>query len=264
MNATLTPGTRRSRRSAARLLGLAIAMTVVLSGCATKRDLRDLRDELVSLQLRQDSMFRETQLQNRLLLDTLRSGFAAQLDQRGETSHRFAQLDQNLARLEEMVTQTQLLMAQLNERLANLTAAPPPALGDPAAPVGGLSAGEARTMYEAGVEKMQEGAYSTARAAFEALLEQYQNDPLAPEAQYQLAETYYLEDDHARAIEELEKVERQWPRAPRAPVALLRAGVISEEQGERDAARAYYQQVRQRFPSSDAAREAERRLDAIR
>ncbi|MGH7505563.1 MAG: tol-pal system protein YbgF, partial [Longimicrobiales bacterium] len=178
-------------------------------------------------------------------------------------SHRFAQLEQNLARLEEMVTQTQLLMAQLNERLEALTTSPPAAIGGPA-PVGGLSAGEARTMYEAGVAKAGEGAYSTARAAFEALLDQYPNDPLAPEAQYQLAETYYLEQEYDRAIEELEKVERQWPRSARAPAALLRAGVISEEQGERDAARAYYEQVRQRFPSSDEAREAARRLEALR
>src|SRR5690606_8726139 len=104
-------------RGRGRALAVALACALLLPACATKRDLKDLRDELVALQLRQDSLFRQTQAQNRLPPDTLRSAFAAQLDRRGQTSHRFTQLEQSLVRLEEMVNQTQLLIAQLNERL---------------------------------------------------------------------------------------------------------------------------------------------------
>ena len=255
----------RGRRRALfpRALAVPLAAALLLPGCATKRDLRDLRDELVSLQLRQDSMFRETQAQNRLLLDTLREAFAAQLDQRGQTSHRFTQLEQSLVRLEEMVNQSQLMMAQLTERLDRVP--PPPAAGVPSDPatLGGLSNAEAQSMYDAGVAKIDEGAYATARTAFEELLRQYPNDPLAPDAQYQLGETYAREENFDRAIEELQKVELNWPRSPRAMQALLRAGVISEERGELDAARMFYQQVLQRSPNSDAAREAQRRLQAI-
>jgi tol-pal system protein YbgF len=250
----------RGRGRALALLALAAAL---LPACATKRDLRDLRDEMVTLQASQDALFREIQAQNRLLLDTLRSSFAAQLDQRGQTTHRFTQLEQSLVRLEEMVNQTQLLMAQLNERLDRVPAPSPGGLPVDPSLGGGVSDTQARTMYDAGVAKIDEGAYSTARSAFEELLRQYPNDPLAPDAQYQLAETYAREEDFDRAIEELRKVEQQWPRSPRAPQALLRAGVISEEREEVDVAREFYRQVQQRYPASDAAREAERRLQAI-
>jgi tol-pal system protein YbgF len=249
-------------RGRGRALLLVLACTLVLPACATKRDLRDLRDELVALQLRQDSMFRQTQAQNRLLLDTLRSAFADQLDQRGQTSHRFTQLEQSLVRLEEMVNQTQLLMAQLTERLDRVPAPTATVPGaDPSTT--GFSSAEAQTMYEAGVTRMQD-VPATARSAFEQLLREYPNDPLAPDAQYQLAETYVLEQNYERAVEEMEKVEQQWPRSPRAPGAMLRAGIISLEQlDDRESARRYFEMVRSRFPGSEEYAEASRRLQAI-
>jgi tol-pal system protein YbgF len=249
-------------RGRGRALAVALACALLLPACATKRDLKDLRDELVALQLRQDSLFHQTQEQNRLLLDTLRSAFAAQLDQRGQTSHRFTQLEQSLVRLEEMVNQTQLLIAQLNERLDRV---PEPAASMPGADPSavGLSSAEARTMYDAGVSRMQD-VPATARSAFEQLLRQYPNDPLAPDAQYQIGETYVLEQDYERAVEEFEKVERQWPRATRAATALLRAGIVSQEQLEdRESARRYFEMVRSRFPASEEYAEASRRLQAI-
>lgn len=247
-------------RGRGRALAVALACALLLPACATKRDLKDLRDELVALQLRQDSLFRQTQAQNRLLLDTLRSAFAAQLDQRGQTSHRFTQLEQSLVRLEEMVNQTQLLIAQLNERLDRV---PEPSMPGADPSTTGLSSAEARTMYDAGVSRMQD-VPSTARTAFEQLLRQYPNDPLAPDAQYQIGETYVLEQNYERAVEEFEKVERQWPRAARAATALLRAGIVSEEQlDDRESARRYYEMVRSRFPGAEEYGEASRRLQAI-
>lgn len=249
-------------RGRGRALLLALACTLLLPACATKRDLKDLRDELVALQLRQDSLFRQTQAQNRLLLDTLREAFAAQLDQRGQTSHRFTQLEQSLVRLEEMVNQTQLLMAQLNERLDRV---PEPVAATPGADpsTSGLSSAEARTMYDAGVSRMQD-VPATARSAFEQLLREFPNDALAPDAQYQLAETYALEQSYERAVEEMEKVEQQWPRSPRAATALLRAGIISLEQlDDRESARRYFEMVRSRFPGAEEYAEATRRLQAI-
>lgn len=249
-------------RGRGRALLLALACALLLPACATKRDLKDLRDELVALQMRQDSLFQQTQAQNRLLLDTLRTAFAAQLDQRGQTSHRFTQLEQSLNRLEEMVNQTQLLMAQLNERLDRVPQ--PVSVTQSADPsTTGLSSAEAQTMYDAGVTRMQD-VPATARSAFEQLLREYPNDPLAPDAQYQLAETYVLEQQYERAIEEFEKVESQWPRSPRAATALLRAGIVSQEQlDDRESARRYYEMVVQRFPGSDEYAEANRRLQAI-
>jgi tol-pal system protein YbgF len=115
-----------------------------------------------------------------------------------------------------------------------------------------------------GMTSMQEQSWAAARVAFQAVLDNFPADPLAPDAQYQIAETFAAEGDTVRAVAELEKVEANWPRATRAPAALLRAGVLSEESGKKAAARAFYNKVVQQFPGKDEERIARERLNRIR
>src|SRR5690606_20791356 len=121
----------------------------------------------------------------------------------------------------------------------------------------------AEEFYALGVQKLGEGAYATARAAFQQVIREYPNDPRAADAQYQLAESYYAEQEYGEALSALELVPRQWPSSARAAGALYRAGVIAEEMGNRSRAREYYQEAVQRYPDSDEARQAAARLRAI-
>lgn len=250
---------RADVRARRRAIVVALA-ALALPACATKKDLKNLRDEMVLMQQHQDSLFRETQRQNRLLLDTMRTSFDMQRDAAGQTSHRFQQLEQNLKQLEEMLNQTQILFAQLMERLERQQTAVPQ-MGVGSQPAG---SGAVEPLYAAAMQRMQQGSYATARLGFEEILRQYPTDPRAVDAQFQLAETYYGEKNFDRAIEEFEKVERQWPRTDRAPEALLRAGIIAQEQKKSAKARELFQAIKQRYPSSDASAEADRRLRSIR
>jgi tol-pal system protein YbgF len=218
-----------------------------------------MREEMVAMQLHQDSLFRETQRQNRLLLDTMRTSFDMQRDAQGQTSHRFQQLEQNLKQLEEMLNLTQILFAQLMERLERQQTLPQ--MGMQPQTGGG---GAVEPLYAAAVQRMQQGSYATARLAFEEILREHPTDPRAVDAQYQLAETYNGEKNYDRAIEEFEKLERQYSRTDRAPEALLRAGIIAQEQKKNAKARELFQAIKQRYPSSDASAEADRRLRSIR
>ncbi len=241
----------------ARLLG--VVLLLVVAGCATKRDVRTLQQRIDALEQQQRSVAREMQQQTQLVLDTLRSGFAIQRDLRGETSHRFQQLEENLSRLEEMINQTQLVVAQLLERLER------PSMGGPSQNMGGTpSVGAAEDLYQQGMEFLQQQSYATARTVFEEIVRSFPNDPRAADAQFALAETYAGEGNAERALAEFEKVERQWPRAEKAPQALLRAGIVARDANQRDRAREYFQQVRQRFPASPEAQEAERLLRSLR
>jgi tol-pal system protein YbgF len=248
-------------RRAARGLVAGLCAALFVSGCATKKDLKLLRDEVVRMQVRQDSLFREMQRQNRMLLDTLRSSFSMQLDAQGQTSHRFQQLEQQVTRTEEVLLQLQTLVSQLTDRLERAPPAPSGGATQAAAAGGGRDAAEA---YALGMAKMQEQSWAAARVAFEQILSQYANDPLAPDAQYQFAETFAAEGDTVRALVELEKVEARWSNSPRAPGALLRAGILAEESGNRAAARAYYERVRQQYPNTDEGRLARQALTRLR
>ena len=74
-----------------RLLALALVL-VTLTGCATKRDLRDLRSEVVALQIRQDSLFQILQVQNDLLMDSVSGNREFILSSRGEIARTMWQL----------------------------------------------------------------------------------------------------------------------------------------------------------------------------
>lgn len=230
------------------------------AGCATKSDVRMLQQDIAQLRARQDSTLRETQRQNRMLLDTLRNIFDVQRNLGGQTSTRFQDIERQLSQLEEMLNQTRLLIGQLTQRLDQQAA---PQVSPVAGGAGAVSQGEVEAMYAAAVEKMREGSYATAMAGFVQLVEQYPTDARAAEAQFQIGEIHYLQERWSDAIDALAKIEEQWHDSPRAPDALLRAGIIAQERNMRTRARELYQRVRQSYPGSDAAQEAARRLRSI-
>jgi TolA-binding protein len=247
-------------------LSLGLAGAMAASGCATKKDLKLLRNEMLALQSHQDSLFKETQRQNRLLLDTLRASLSVQMDAQGQTSHRFQQLEQQLGRTEAILQQMQLSMANFTDQLDRQAATNPvrPA-GNGGTATAQPTAGEADEAYTAGMDKMQQGAYSSARYTFEFFLERFPTDPRAVEVQFQLAETYAQEADIERAITELVKLETTYGSTYQAKSAeaLLRAGVLAEERlDNKTRAREFYQTVTRRYPNTEAYREAQRRLSA--
>ena len=242
-------------RAAAALLLLG---GVAASGCATKKDIKLLRDEVIALQTRHDSTRVAMERQYRALFDTLRTGQMAQLDQAGQTSHRFRQLEESLDRTQQMLTDLQVLVtdlrAQLDEQRATQRAVSPYGTGQGPPPVGN---NVAANMLSGAQRMLQEGSPVTARLALEQLLAEHPYDPVAPDAQFFLAMTYEREGDHERAIAEMRKVWGQWPNAPRVAQAMLQAGIIAEEgEGDRELALEFYRDVRSRFPGSPEAQQA--------
>jgi tol-pal system protein YbgF len=76
---------------------------------------------------------------------------------------------------------------------------------------------------------MGEGAYGTAREAFQMLLREFRQHERAPDAQFQIGETYAAEKNYEQAVQELEIVAEEWPDSERAPQALYRAGIIAAD-----------------------------------
>jgi tol-pal system protein YbgF len=248
------------------LVGLAVAVTA--PACATKRDIRDMRTETLALRAHQDSLFREVQRQNRLLLDTLRSSFTIQQDAAGQTSHRFQQLEEQLRRTEELMYQLQVLVADVVERLdrqpvAQTQSWSSTAVDSTGAPIVTADSGEAGRMYDSGMEQIGQGAYTTARFSFQQVIEQFPNHPLAASAQWQIGQAYIAEGDNVRAIEELERIEAMWPGSPRAPEGLLQAGSLAEGLNDIPKAKALYSMIRSRYPATEQYREATRRFNAL-
>jgi tol-pal system protein YbgF len=240
------------------LLAPIACMAMVLGGCATKSDIRDLSMELGAMRAQQDSLYREIQRQNVILADSVRGGAELIRSTRAQLSNQIRQLNDVVISLQQLLGQTQQRITELRERAEQAQAPVPP----PQATTG--ESGDAEALYRTGATKLQEKSVTAARLAFEQFLTQYAQHERAPDAQFGLAETYSLEGELGDAVTHFARVAEAYPTSPRAPEALYRAGQISEERRRTSEARTYYQRVVQRYADSPSARLARQRLNALR
>jgi tol-pal system protein YbgF len=88
----------------------------------------------------------------------------------------------------------------------------------------------------------------------------YPESQLADNAQYWLAESYYVTDQFENALQEFEVVIGKYPRSRKVPDALLKIGYSNYELKRWDAARGSLARVQSEYPDTTAARLAEQRL----
>lgn len=263
------------RRRGSLLLALAL-LALALSGCATKRDLRDLQDTVAALGAQQEAALEELQRLNMAVQDTLRGQSDALFESRGEILRRLREIEQQLITLQELTGQNQRALATLRDLLESRrpTALQPlqtdtepgqvlnPEFAPETPPV--TSASEAALdTYNAGVRAFNRGSITTARRAFQQFLQDYPSDPLAPEAHYYLADLLYQENRLEEAIQAFLRVPELFPTAAKVPDALYRVGVIYIELDQLDNARQYLRRVVDSYPDSDAATLATERLAEI-
>ena len=163
------------------------------------------------------------------------------------------------------------LYIDVDNRLQNLergqARAPTPPIGDapapgPAAAAAAPAAGD-QEAYNAAFELIQARRYEEATRAFTDFLAVYPRSVLRDNAQYWLAETYYVRRQFAAALPQFQKVLDEYPQSAKLPDALLKVGYCNHELGQRDAARAALREVQRLYPDTTAARLATQRLERI-
>lgn len=254
-----------------RILIVVGASVLAAAGCATKKDLAQVRLEMQQIQARQDAGTAQIESQVRdvrqalvALMDSLHFQTEALFRVRGDLAHQLLQMEQQLVNIQELTGQSQRRIADLRQDLEQrgqrLTEPPPAGV----AGVGAVDAeDEVAEMYRLAMRQIEQNAPRTARLPLQQILESHLTHPLAPDAQFQLAETFVLEREFEPALREFERVVERFPNSPRAPQALFRAGIIQEERRNIDAARGYFNRILQVYPQSEevpAAREALLRL----
>jgi tol-pal system protein YbgF len=145
-----------------------------------------------------------------------------------------------------------------------VAAAPEPAPAvepEPAAPP--RPVGSDQQNYQAAFDLIQARRYAEAGQAFTDFLAGFPDSPLADNAQYWLAETYYVQRQFDAALPQFQKVVDDYPQSAKMPDALLKIGYCQAELGNQDAARSTLQQVMRQFPQATAARLASQRLERL-
>lgn len=248
-------------------------MGLTLTGCATKGDLRDLRGEIQALAAQHRLAMEQIEGLNLAVQDTLRGQSDALFESRGETVRLLRAIEQQLLTLHELTGQNQRALATLRDLTENRRpTALPPIRTDPEEggqvldvefapdPAGAQAAVET---FNAGVRAFNRGSVTTARRAFQQFLQQYPNDPLAPDAHYYLSDLLVQEDRLDEAIQAFLRIPERFPTAEKVPDALYRVGVVYIALDELQDARQYLQRVINSYPGTTAAQSAQDRLNEI-
>ena len=120
-----------------------------------------------------------------------------------------------------------------------------------------------RENYQAAFELLKEGNYETARSSFIAFIELYQNSELIDDAKYWLAETYYAQSAYKQALEEFEKIQKEFPDSGKIPETILKSGFCYFELGNFEQAKRILNLVKNQYPNTSVARLAAQKLKTI-
>jgi len=252
-------------------------VALATSGClATKGDIRLIQDELratrAQVGLVDTSVIRSNaQLRQQLstlssdllrLSDSVRQGAARLATLQGTTNGELDAMNGQIVQMQALLGQTtrniQEARAQINALREQATAPTPTVPPTSAAPAPGDTTHRVppglpgpATLFQTGKDQLDNGAYGTARTAFDQLLQAYPNSAEAPRAQYFIGQSYTTEGNTAAADSVYQVLYTKYPKSADAPTALFRHGTYLWDAGKKQEARGVLNRVLNEYPNSD-------------
>jgi tol-pal system protein YbgF len=123
---------------------------------------------------------------------------------------------------------------------------------------------EEQQAYDAAFSALRETRYADAAEGFARFLDTWPASSLAPNAQYWMAEAYYVTRDFQTALGFFNELLTRYPGSSKQGDALLKIGFSHFELQQWNEARAALEQVRSEFPNTTLSRLAEGRLRDMR
>jgi tol-pal system protein YbgF len=118
---------------------------------------------------------------------------------------------------------------------------------------GGSAAGSADSLYEEAFTDIRNAKYDSAAGKFRTFMGSYPTHSLASNAQYWLAETYYVRGDYRQSAKLFAQGYQDYPQGSKAPDSLLKLGLSLSRLGKKDDACLSFKQLKKDFPGEQTA-----------
>ena len=269
-----------------------LCAAALTAGCANNEaqmqaDINELQNQTYSLQTQVDKMNNSVEASQRKFssknateLHTIRSSQAGVVDQlstmqrdvdslRGKLQEQnhldkkfFADQSSETAGLAKQLAQQQTVLDSLGSRITNLETEFQAQANQLAAQTAQAKQQEQaaaetpQSAYDKAYSIYQKKKYGSARKAFKAFLAKFPDDPLAGNAQFWIAESYFTQKEYDQAILAYEKVIKHYPRSIKVPNALLHQGISFLKTHDPKVAAALFRQVMEKYPKSHEAKTA--------
>lgn len=255
-------------------ISAAPVVLLVASGClATQGDVRLLQDELRATRaqlangdssiLRADDQRRAqiAQLSAKIdrMNDSLRflAGRLAQFE--ATTNGQFDAIGQQMVQTQALLGQTTRNLQDTRAQLSAIREQGGMPSAGPPAPVSDTSQHAASglpgssTIFLSAKDQLDNGAFATARAGFQRLLDAYPNADEAPRAQLYVGEAFKGEGNSAAADSVYQLIPQRYPKAPEAATALYRHGRMLWDANKKAEARVVFNRLLRDYSTSDEA-----------
>jgi tol-pal system protein YbgF len=117
--------------------------------------------------------------------------------------------------------------------------------------------------YQQAFNLLRQSLYDQAIRAFQQFLALHPDDTYSDNAQYWLAEAFYVKQEYQQALEEYNNVVDRFPQSQKLNDARLKIGFTLYELGEFEAAKNQLQELTNNLPGTTIARLADERLKTI-
>lgn len=242
-----------------------VAAVVVLSlpGCYGKR--------IYDIETRLDRQRREiTRLEDSLAymgaeiayLDSTFGGESAPVrTDRAVTENRIDDLQTRLEILEAQVDENRYKISQIDMRRTRL-----PEVSDTSAVPADTSmarASVATHLYETAYIDFTRGDFESAIAGFKDFVSRFPMTDFSDDAQFMIAQSYYILEDYPKAIIEFRKVLDSFPAGDKVPEAMQKLGHSYLKIDDIETARQYFKILVNRYPGTVESTRAQEMLDVL-
>lgn len=189
---------------------------------------------------------------------------------RSDMSESMSSVEQQLLQIQELTGQSQRRLQEMRTSLESRDLSEPipvepggqprrsdtPAQGESGTP-------GPNELYRIAQQMYNQGSYSSARSAFQDLLDTYPKADIAVDAQYYIADSYAAEGNTAAADSAYAVVVSKYPKSNRAPAALYKRAIAAATSGKNSDARKLFNEVIKKYGASDEATLAKERLQMM-
>lgn len=273
-----------------------VPLLLILSGCASTREIDYLRSDVNSLKAESGAQKKEiSQLRDRVAQvskdstasSALIESQSTLLKQSGDLSKEVqglrGQFDENKYQTDRKIRELtaereiqQARMRQIEEDLKDIKAKlgilpaekkpdqPPaaekaPQAPDPKAPKA-FDASDPQQLYDSGYGDFKEKRYADARQKFEKFTKDFPKHALLPNAYFWIGESYYNDKKYEDAILSYESVVKKFPSDNKARAAMLKQGYSFIELGDKKTGKVILERVMEKYPRSPEAELAEKKI----
>lgn len=276
---------------------------LILTGCATQKDMSAIDNRLTSLELRdaearknreqmeseiekygknrdmKDQEIRKQSASLHALIEELREEMRAlrgrleeieySLNQQQKAADGFRkQSEASSNQLTQVATKNEERIMRL-ENYLNLestakTTSVVPVVAPGAPPAKAPKELSDDEIYNLGKQAFEQGDSETAKKRFQELIDRYPKSENADNAQFWIGEIYYREKWYEKAILEYQEVIEKYPKGNKVPSALLKQGLAFQNIGDKANSRLILEDLVKKYPKSNEAKIALEKLKEIR